>query len=116
MLQNGRPFVVAMDTGKACFAFSYTDPAGLVVPTSHANFRCEEGKLVHDKYPFSGTCAQSQASSAQPDMDYSVSNSCQFAPSHGGGVYERLVNYHDPAADNSSCSLKGTTPHERQSR
>jgi hypothetical protein len=76
LLQNGVPFVVTMDTGQACFSFPYTDPAGLVVPTSHANFRCENEKVVYDKYPFSSDCKQSTTSSAKPTMGYAISNTC----------------------------------------
>jgi hypothetical protein len=76
LLQNGVPFVVTMDTGQACFSFPYTDPAGLVVPTSHANFRCENDKVFYDKYPFSSDCMQSTTSSAKPTMGYAISNTC----------------------------------------
>lgn len=103
LLQNGLPFVVTMDTGQACFSFSYTDPAGLVVPTSHANFRCENEKVVYDKYPFSSDCKQSTTSSAKPTMGYAISNTCQFAASHTGGVYEKLVDYRYPG--NADCTV-----------
>lgn len=103
LLQNGVPFVVTMDTGQACFSFSYTDPAGLVVPTSHANFRCDHKKVFYDKYPFSSDCKQSTTSSAKPTIGYAISNSCQFAASHTGGVYEKLVDYR--FRGNADCTV-----------
>jgi hypothetical protein len=103
LLQNGVPFVVTMDTGQACFSFLYTDPAGLVEPTSHANFRCENDKVFYDKYPFSSDCKQSTTSSAKPTMGYAISNTCQFAGSHTGGVYEKLVDYRYPG--NADCTV-----------
>lgn len=103
LLQNGIPFVMTMDTGQACFSFSYTDPAGLVVPTSHANFRCENDKIFYDKYPFSSDCKQSTNSRAKSTMGYVVSNTCQFAASHKGGIYEKLVDYRYPG--NADCSV-----------
>ncbi len=101
LLQIGLPFIVTMDTGQACFSFSYTDPAGLAVPTSHANFRCEKDKLLYDKYPFSSECKLSTTSNAEPTKGYSISNTCQFAASHTGGVYEKLVGYQYPG--NAAC-------------
>ncbi|MCF8161003.1 MAG: hypothetical protein K9J76_09880 [Polaromonas sp.] len=103
LINNGVPFVVTMDTGQACFSFSYTDPAGLVVPTSHANFRCENEKVVYDKYPSSSDCKQSTTSRAKPTMGYAISNTCQFAASHTGGVYEKLVDYRVPG--NADCTV-----------
>lgn len=101
--QNGQPFVVTMDTSKACFAFNYTDPAGLVVPTSHANFRCTSTGVSYDKFPFNASCQPSTTRSVMPTIGYTVTSACQFAPSHGGGVYERLVDYTYPGA--SGCAV-----------
>lgn len=103
LLQNGEPFIVAMDTSATCFAFSYVDPDGLVVPTPHAAFTCSEQGITYDKYPFSADCSASTTKNVPPAKSYFVGTTCEFAPSHKGGVYEKLVDY--SYSGSADCSL-----------
>lgn len=104
LLQDGQPFVVTMDTGLGCYDFTYVDPTGMVVPTSHANFTLSESGISYDKFPFSATCQPSTIRSVPPTYGYTVSNTCQFAPSHRGGVYEKLVDYTYPETTNCTVA------------
>ncbi|WP_185236186.1 hypothetical protein [Teredinibacter franksiae] len=92
--QQGEPFVLLMDTAQKCFDFSYVDPSEDNIPTSHANFRCFRDYILYDKYPFSADC--STVERVAPTINYRIGNECQFADSHEGGVYEKLIEYQHP--------------------
>ena len=102
LLQDGTPFVVEMDVSDPCYHFVYVDPEGEKVDTTHADFKCYEGRISYDKYPFSADCTDS-ARIAHIE-DYEVGTTCQFAPSHGGGVYEQLVDYVYPGSEDCTAA------------
>lgn len=102
-LQDGKPFVVEMDVSQSCFRFFYIAPSGDKVDTSHSDFKCYEDRITFDKYPFSADCTDSERIAHRED--YPVGTTCQFAPSHDGGLYEMLVDYVYPGSED--CAVAG---------
>lgn len=96
---KGESAVMSLDTSKTCQTIYYTDSVGKSTPATMGNYRCYKDKLVFDKYPLQDNCKGDGLVS----KDYSVSFTCQSAPSHEGTVYEKLIEYQ--YSGNEDCSL-----------